>query len=74
MNWLAVGSEAIKREVVVGLLSGPFILRSKETYALPFKLEGSLLGVELPVAVSYCFAGESRVFKMVKCIRGDSSE
>ena len=73
MNWLAVGSEAAKREVVVGLLNGPFILRSKETYALAFKMEVSLVGVELPVAVSYCFAGESRVFKMVKTIRGESS-
>lgn len=74
MNWLAVGSEAVKREVVVGLLQGSFRLRGKETYALAFRLEGSLGGVEVPVAVTYCLPTQDRLFKMVRVIRGESSE
>lgn len=45
MNWLAVGNEGVKREVVTPLLNGAFRLKGKETYALAFKLRGSLAGV-----------------------------
>lgn len=59
---------------MVGLLTEAFRLKAKESYALPFKLESSLVGVEMPVSVSYRFPPEERTFKMVKSIRGESSD
>lgn len=55
MNWLATGSESLKREVVVALLGESFRLRAKETYAVAFRVGSSLVGVEMPVAISYRF-------------------
>lgn len=60
MNWLALGNEAVKREVVTPLLNRSFRLKGKETYALAFKLQSLLIGVELPVAVTYCLPPEKR--------------
>jgi len=71
MNWLANGPESLKKEVVTNLVRGSFKLKNKESYALLFKLNTSIIGIEVPYSITFSFPQQSKIFKLVKYLKGD---
>lgn len=69
MNWLSNGSEALKKEVVTNLVKGSFKLQGKDSYALLFKLQTSIVNIELPYYIIYGFPNSRQTFKTVKLIK-----